>query len=54
VQVVNGKTHPVRVGYAREYLIWGLERTLYWLDVADIRVKRRTSSLTVSSISLRP
>jgi hypothetical protein len=38
VKVVNGKTHAVRVGYAREYLIWGLERALYRLDVADLRV----------------
>ena len=39
VQVVNGKTHAVRVGYAREYLIWGLERALYLLDVGDLRVR---------------
>jgi integrase len=37
-QVVAGKTHGVRVGVAREYLVWGLERTLYRLDVADPRV----------------
>jgi integrase len=36
--VVNGKTHAVRVGYAREYLVWGLERALYRLDVSDLRV----------------
>lgn len=39
VRVVNGKTHAVRVCYAREYLIWGLERALYRLDVSDIRVR---------------
>jgi hypothetical protein len=39
VQVVSGKTHAVRVGYAREYLIWGLERALYRLDVGDLRVR---------------
>ena len=39
VQVVNGKTHFVRVGYAREYLLWGLERALYRLDVGDQRVR---------------
>ncbi len=38
VQMVNGKTHAVRVGYAREYLVWGLERALYQLDVSDLRV----------------
>lgn len=38
IQVVNGKTHAVRVGYAREYLVWGLERALYQLDLSDLRV----------------
>jgi hypothetical protein len=39
VRVVAGKTHAVRVCYAREYLLWGLERALYRLDVSDIRVR---------------
>jgi len=39
VKIVKGKTHAVRVGYAREYLIWGLERALYRLDVGDHRVR---------------
>jgi hypothetical protein len=39
VQVVSGKTHAARVGWAREYLIWGLERALYRLDVGDLRVR---------------
>ncbi len=38
VQFVNGKTHAVRVVYAREYLVWGLERAIYRLDVCDLRV----------------
>jgi hypothetical protein len=37
VRVVAGKTQAVRVCYAREYLLWGLERTLYRLDVSDCR-----------------
>jgi hypothetical protein len=39
MHVVNGKTQAVRVGYAREYLLWSLERVLYRLDVSDLRVR---------------
>ena len=38
IKVVSGKTHAVRVGYAREFLLWGLESALYHLDVSDRRV----------------
>jgi len=37
LSVVDGKTNAVRVGVARAYLAWGLERTLYYLDVGDPR-----------------
>lgn len=37
-QTVSGKVHAVRVATAREFLLWALERTLYRLDVADLRV----------------
>ncbi len=38
VRVVAGKTHATRVGIVRTYLLWGLERALYRLDVGDYRV----------------
>lgn len=38
VQVVNSKVHATRVGIARDYLMWGLERTLYRLDINDLRL----------------
>ena len=36
--VVAGATQSARVAIARDYLVWGLERTLYRLDVGDPRV----------------
>ncbi len=36
--VVAGATQSARVAIARDYLVWGLERTLYRLDVADRRL----------------
>ncbi len=38
LEVVSGSTHSTRVAVARDYLVWGLERTLYRLDVADRRI----------------
>jgi integrase len=38
IKVVSGTVHATRVGYAREYLVWGMERLLYRLDVSDPRV----------------
>lgn len=40
VAVVSGKVHATRVAVARDYVLWGLERTLYRLDVGDPRVSR--------------
>ena len=36
--VVAGETQKARVAIARDYLIWGLEQTLYRLDVGDPRL----------------
>jgi hypothetical protein len=36
--VVAGATQSARVAVARDYLVWGLERTLYRLDVGDPRL----------------
>jgi hypothetical protein len=36
--VVAGATQSARVAIARDYLVWGLERTLYRLDVGDPRL----------------
>jgi integrase len=36
--VVAGATRSARVAIARDYLVWGLERTLYRLDVSDPRL----------------
>ena len=38
LKVVSGTVHSTRVGYARDYLIWGMERVLYRLDVSDPRI----------------
>jgi integrase len=35
---VAGATRSARVAIARDYLVWGLERTLYRLDVSDPRL----------------
>jgi integrase len=37
LKVVTGSGHAVRVAIARDYMVWGLERTLYRLDVGDSR-----------------
>ena len=37
LEVIHGKTHANRVAVARAYLTWGMERTLYRLDVSDPR-----------------
>jgi integrase len=37
VASVSGKVHATRVAVARDYVLWGLERTLYRLDVSDPR-----------------
>ncbi len=36
--VVAGATQSARVAIARDYLVWGLERTLYRLDIGDPRL----------------
>lgn len=35
--IVAGATQSARVAVARDYLVWGLEQTLYRIDVADPR-----------------
>ena len=37
IKVVRSKVHASRVGMAREYLLWGMERTLFRLNVGDPR-----------------
>lgn len=39
LRVVKAAGHAARVAVARDYLVWGLERTLYSLDVSDPRHK---------------
>ena len=37
MQVVSGKVHEIRVGTARGYLLWALQRTLFRLELSDPR-----------------
>lgn len=56
LRVVSTKVHGMRVAVARDYLIWGLERTLYRLDVADPRatgVQKRCEQIRRRAIEFR-
>ena len=39
LDIVDWKTHATRVAVARNYLLWGMEQTLYGLDVTDPRTQ---------------
>jgi hypothetical protein len=53
---VAPNTHGTRVAVARDYLIWGLEQTLYSLDVTDERIsaiRERCELIRRSSIEFK-